>query len=145
MSSFKGIVLGICAASLVLGAVYILKPVGAAEKSIRFTFALIFLCITVIPSFKLLKKDFSHFTVNIQKNSDKSEEKLTEFYAEYLCNTVLSENGYAFEKIEIFTDKNNDSGIFIKNIRVISDGDAKGITDCILSVVEAGGVEVINE
>ncbi len=145
MSEIKGIILGLCAASLVLGAVYMLRPKSNVEKSIRFAFAVVFLSITVVSGAGILKKDIKIADINVNADFISTAEELTRVQAEYLAEQVLLENGCEFQKISVLTDKSVDGGIFIKRVTVISRYNPEEIRQSILSVIETDGVEVINE
>lgn len=146
MSSIKGIVLGLCAASLVLGATYMLRPTRAAtEKSIRFAFAVIFLSIMVVSVSTLVKKDFSFNSMQSEGMHLDSAEGIIQVQAEYLSSEVLRQQGIDFKKISVLTDKSESGDIFIKRITVVSGEDPQSIRKHITRVIETNGVEVRNE
>lgn len=146
MSSIKGIVLGLCAASLVLGATYMLRPTKAAtEKSIRFAFAVIFLSIMVVSVASLVKKDFSFDKVRTSEEYLDSAAGVIRAQAEFLSGEVLRQQGINFKKISVLTDKSESGDIFIKRITVVSGEDPKSIRKHITRVIETDGVEVRNE
>ncbi len=146
MSSIKGIVLGLCAASLVLGATYMLRPTRAAtEKSIRFAFAVIFLSIMVVSVSTLVKKDFSFNSMQSESMHLDSAEGIIQVQAEYLSSEVLRQQGIDFKKISVLTDKSESGDIFIKRITVVSGEDPQSIRKHITRVIETNGVEVRNE
>ena len=146
MSSVKGVVLGICAASLVLGAVYMLRPSGTVtEKSIRFAFAVIFLSVTVISVSALFKKEFRPGSLAADNTYIESAAEIVSAQAEYLTGEILQENNIEFKKISVLTDKTENGDIFIKRITVVSGEDFEKVREYITSVIETNGVEVIDE
>lgn len=146
MSSVKGVVLGICAASLVLGAVYMLRPSGAVtEKSIRFAFAVIFLSVTVLSVSALFKKEFRPGSLAADNTYIESAAEIVSAQAEYLTGEILQENNIEFKKISVLTDKTENGDIFIKRITVVSGEDFEKVREYITAVIETNGVEVIDE
>jgi hypothetical protein len=146
MSSVKGVVLGVCAASLVLGAVYMLRPSGAVtEKSIRFAFAVIFLSVTVLSVSALFKKEFRQESLAADNTYIESAAEIVSAQAEYLTGEILQENNIEFKKISVLTDKTENGDIFIKRITVVSGEDFEKVREYITSVIETNGVEVIDE
>lgn len=145
MSGIKGIILGFCAASLALGAIYMLRPKGAVEKSIRLAFAVIFLCITVMSVAGIFEKDIKVSIESASADFTTTAQRLTEIQAAELCRSLLSEKGFNFTEIKVYTDNLEDGSIFIKRITVTSRDNPEEIKKCILSAVLTNGVEVINE
>lgn len=145
MDDFKSIILGLCIASVGLGIIYMLKPAKTLEKSIRFSFAVVFLCITVICIASFLKVDFKEISVNAADYSKNAEEKILCLQARHLSEQILKSNSLDFKEIEIFTDKTDNGDIIIKRITVKSEAEPKLIRDSITAVIETCGVEVINE
>ncbi len=146
MESIKGIILGFCAVSLVLGALYMLRAEkSATEKSVRFAFAVIFLCVTVLSVAKIagLKNEIPTF----ERNKEYTH-TYTAMYTESVKQVVsaaLYDHGIKFKEISVITDKTDVGDIFIKRITVAAVGEAERIKSCILSVIETNEVEVINE
>lgn len=146
MESIKGIILGFCTASLVLGLLYMLRAEKTAtEKSVRFAFAVIFLSITVLSIAKILglSRHLPTFSSSYEYNHT-----YTDVYAysvEQVAAAALGDGGINFKEISVQTDKNDGGDIFIKRITVVSGGNAEKIKGCIFSVIETNEVEVINE
>lgn len=145
MKTFSQVILGFSAASLILGAVYMLRPSGKMEKSVKFAFSVIFLSV-IIAAFAGLLKINTPFSVKAS-SADLTEtaEAVTKYRAEYLCEALLKENGINFNKILVNTDISADGSIGIKRVTVFTNNTQNGIKELILSAVMAREVEVINE
>lgn len=146
MEEIKGVVLGFCAASLVLGAVYMLRAEKTAtEKSVRFAFAIIFLCITVLSVAKITGVKINTKQVFNNKEYMSGYAELYSSSAKLVAEAALFDSGIDFEKISVLADKSESGSIFIKRVTVQSPQNPEKIKACILSVIETNEVEVINE
>lgn len=146
MESIKGIILGFCTVSLVLGMLYMLRAEKTVtEKSVRFAFAVIFLSVTVMSVAKILGICGELPTL---PSSGEYNNTLTDTYAysaKQVAAAALTDSGINFEEISVHTDKTDTGDIFIKRITVVSDAAAQKIKGCLFSVIETNEVEVINE
>ena len=145
MNEFKSVILGICIASIGLGAMYMLKPEGATAKAVRFAFAVIFLTLTVTLVVSLFVKG-DRLLPSLSSDTELlSYESIARLEAEQLAAEVLKEKGIKYEKIEIFTNKEDSGSISIKRITVKTNENPEYVRDSITAVIKADGVEVINE
>ena len=145
MNEFKAVILGICIASVSLGAMYMLRPSGNTEKTVRFGFAVIFLTLTLslfISFFTGGTKILPTYAVSPDLSA---AEKITKISAKQIVAEVLRDKGLEFKEIEIFTNIEESGGISIKRITVETDENAERVIDSINAVIKSGGVEVINE
>lgn len=145
MNEFKSVILGICIASVGLGAMYMLRPEGATVKAVRFAFAVIFLTLTVTLIVSLFAKGERLLPSLSGSYEFISAEAIAKIEAEQLTREVLKEKGIKYDKIEIFTNKDDGGGISIKRITVKTSENPEYIRDSITAVIKADGVEVINE
>lgn len=145
MSEIKSVILGLCIASISLGSMYMLRPSGATEKSVRLSFAVIFLSLLVVSLSNLLKTDFNGIKFTFNSFSNDYSENIVSTQAEFLCQEILKEKGIDFKGIEIFTDKTEDGSISIKRITVESTAEPDAIKNSIAAVIATDGVEVIND
>lgn len=145
MNDFKAVILGICIASVCLGAMYMLKPKGNMEKSVRFGFAVIFLTLTISLFVSLFKGGGKAVPTYALSPDYSVSEKITEISARQIVAEVLRENGLKFEEIKIFTNIEESGGISIKRITVKTSENAEKVIGSINAVIKSDGVEVINE
>lgn len=145
MSEFESVILGLCIASVSLGAMYMLRPVGAAEKSVRLSFAVIFLSLLVVSAASLVSTDFGDLKISAESPASDYSENIVAAEAQYLCSQILNDKGIEFSEIKIFTDKTEDGGISIKRIAVESAAEPDTIRQSITAVIATDGVEVIND
>lgn len=135
------IVMGLSSAAIFIGAMFMLSPTGNTSKSVRYVFTLVFLCVSVSLFLRIGKVnidfDFSDKSVNYN-----TAQKLTESQAERICEAALKDNNISFDKISVSTDINENDGIFISNIKVISNHDAAAIKNIINQVVQTKEVTV---
>lgn len=145
MKTILRLVLAFSSCSILLGAVYMLRPKGNTEKSIKLVFSVIFLS-AIVMGFKGVKNAEINFTVSDSQNKIIAvSSTVTKTQAEYLTTQILKQNGHDFNKISVITDIAEDNSIFIKRITVFTNNSGAGIKESILSVINACEVEVINE
>ena len=145
MNEFKSVILGICIASVSLGAMYMLKPDGNTAKTVRFGFAVIFLTLTLSIFISLFgKSDRLLPTLSITPDYSAAE-KITAIEARQIAAQVLEEKGIKFKEIDVLTNKDEAHGISIKRITVKTDETAEQVRQSISAVIKTDGVEVINE
>lgn len=145
MKTILRLVLAFSSSSVLLGAVYMLRPKGNTEKSIKLVFSVIFLSVIVM-GFRGANGAEINFTVaNSQDKIIAVSSNVTKTQAEYLTTQILKQNGYDFNKISVITDIAEDNSIFIKRITVFTNNSDAGIKQSILSAINACEVEVINE
>ncbi len=145
MSELKSVILGLCIASVSLGVMYMLKPAGATDKSVRLSFAVIFLSLLVFSAARLLKMDFNGIKISTDTAATYTAESIVSVRAHYLCEEILKEKGLSFGEINIFTDKTENGSISIKRITVESTEEPEVIRQSITAVIATDGVEVIND
>lgn len=145
MNEFKAVILGICIASVSLGAMYMLKPSGNMEKTVRFGFAVIFLTLTLSLFISLFGGGNKLMPASAPSPDYSATERITKISARQIVAEVLAEKGLKFKEIEIFTNIDESGGISIKRITVKTDENAERVIGSINAVINSGGVEVINE
>ncbi len=141
MGVFAQFVLGISAAAIFIGALFMILPGGAMQKSVRYVCSLVFICVCVTAFLKLGRVEFK---VNSEKYEvDMSRAiSLTNTQAQYICAAVLESADIKYEKISVNTDKDEQNSIFINSITVYSSADAKLIERTIRQSMEVKTVKV---
>lgn len=134
MTYITQIVMGLSAAAIFIGAMFMLSPSGNMHKSVRYIFTLVFLCACVSLFLKTGKVDFKSFSSE-RKIDYTSALKLTETQAERICAAALNDNNISFNKISVITDINESSGIFISNVFIRSDANPDQIKKIIKQTV----------
>ena len=123
MSQITQMVMGLSAAAIFIGAMFMLAPTGNMHKSVRYVFTLVFLCVCITIFLKLGKFNFDKFSVT--QNTDYTvAQNLTKIQAEQICAAALPDNNISFNKISVITDNNEVGGIFISNVIIESDENA---------------------
>ncbi len=145
MSEIKSVILGLCIASVSLGAMYMLRPVGVTEKSVRLSFAVIFLSLLTVSVATLLHTDFDEVKINVDNTGTSYSEKIISAEAKFVCEEILKEKDIKFNEIKVFTDKTDSGSISIKRITVESEAEPELIKQSITAVIATDGVEVIND
>ena len=139
MNFFSSVVAAFCAASIFIGALYLICPEGVMSKPVKYALEVVFL-ISVITVAGIISKnhDFSAFS----KPYTKTDSSPLETYAfEYAVKSALNDADIDFKKIAVVTDKTEDGSIVIIKVIVVSDCEKDKIAK-LLGEIE---VEVINE
>ena len=143
MKWFASFITAICAASVCLGALYIICPKGKMEKSVKYIFSLCFLLIIIAAAGMTVKKaDFS-FTSSYKNTIESKEIEIAA--AKYTYGLALKNAGIDFSQILVYTDNLSDGSISISKVIVYSDCDRQRIIAAFGNAAENFEVEVINE
>lgn len=145
MNEFSSVILGICIASVGLGAMYMLRPEGATAKAVRFAFAVIFLTLTITLMVSLFAKGERLLPTLSNNNEHINYDGIAKVEAKTLAAEVLKEKGIKYSEIKIFTNNEADGSISIKRITVKTNENPDYVREAITAVIKADGVEVINE
>lgn len=143
MNWLNSIILSVCAASVCIGALYIICPTGKISKSVRYTFSLCFLLILISSVGITIKK--SDLSFDIAKTGEINTEEIDIAAAEYTYGLALKNAGINFSKIEVLTDNSNGDSIVISRLVIYSDNDRQRILSALGSATENFEVVVINE
>ncbi len=127
-----------CAVAVMSAALGILSG-GALEKCMGYILSLILLTSVVMAI------GSADFKFSLQRNESKindSEESLavSEYQAEYLTQSILTEKGIEFNEVTAKATKNDDGGIIISEIRIKGVTPSEEITDMI---TESGITETV--
>ena len=141
MKSISQIVMGISASAIFIGALFILSPSGNTNKSVRYVFALAFLC-SCVAMFSGVSGFKFDLTPKNKTPDYTTAANLTEHQAEYICAAALRDKNISFDKISVSTDIDEKTGIFISNIEVYSSVDEELIKKIINETVETKEVTV---
>ncbi len=130
---------GFCAAAVFLGFLSMLSPEGAMKKSVKYGFAITFLCVCVTLfmglngiSFKYEQKTGSQINTS---------NTLAEKQVEYICAAALTDNKIPFSEIK--ANIKEADGIYINEITVYSDFDKEKTEAVIKNTLEVKEVEII--
>lgn len=130
---------GFCAAAVFLGFLSMLSPEGTMKKSVKYGFAVTFLCVCVTLFMGLNGISF--------KNEKRTESKistsntLAEKQVEYICAAALTDNKIPFSEIK--ANIKEAEGIYINEITVYSDFDKEKTEAVIKNTLEVKEVEII--
>ncbi len=141
MNVFSQFILGISAAAVLIGALFMILPSGSMQKSVKYAFSLTFICICATAFLTLGKINFD-FKVSSSAPDTANAQALTTAMAQQICGAVLKEKAITYEKIYVNTDKDETDSIFINSVTVYSSGDAALIEQAIRNAVEVKTVTV---
>ncbi len=145
MSALREALTGFCAACLGLGALLLLAPSGRLEKSLRYLFALLLLCLLASPLRAAVRLPSVSFSAGAQTGEQQSALcALAAAQAEYLARAVLAEAGVYPEKITVKTDISPQGDIGISSIAVTG-GDVETIRRLLQEALAVNEVEVFDE
>lgn len=123
MGNLKVWILSICISSVVGGIFYVLVPDGSLGKTVKVVITVFLLSCVILP-FSRNKIDFSVDDFSIDTENKYSEilqnnitDKMKEIITENI-SSILKKRKCEFETIEITTDKNENSDIYIKEITI---------------------------
>lgn len=143
MNYLASFLTAVCAASVFIGALYILCPEGNMSKTVAYALGLVFiLSVTAASGITVKSVDIS--LPETEYSVDDSEESLVAA-AEYVYSYALKSEGIDFSEIEVFTNKSEDGSISISKVRILSSEDRGKIIAALGSTAEALEVEIINE
>ena len=124
MDNIKMWILSICISSIVGGVFYIIVPDGSLGKTVKVVITVFLLSCVILP-FSGNKIDFTVDDFDIDTNNKYSEilknnitDKMKEIITENI-SSVLKKRKYDYRSIEINTDKNENSDIYIKEIIIV--------------------------
>lgn len=132
-----------CASCVFIGALYMLCPDGAMNRSIKYIFALVFILLVVsaaLPFSKGIDIDFEEFS---QENIQTDE--LDGYTAWYTYALALEKAGIDFKEIEVCTDKTEEGGIYISKVIIYSECERSKILKALGMEYGNIEVEIINE
>lgn len=132
-----------CASSVFIGAIYMISPDGAINRSVKYIFACVFILMVVssaIPLSNGIEFDFKEFESESIQTANIDEQTVWYTYA-----IALQKAGINFEEIEVCTDKNEKDGIYISKVIIYSECE-KSLIEKALGVEYSNiEVEIINE
>ena len=132
-----------CAASILIGCLYIICPEGKLSKPIKYVFSLLFVVIIIscskIPLFDT-KIDFTTPDINTSTYED-----LQISSAKYVYAYTLRSQKINFSEITVCTDKLEDGSIVISKVIIFSDCEKEKIINALGWLLETREVEIINE
>lgn len=142
MSHISTFLISFCAAAVFIGALYMLCPDGAMNKSIKYIMSLIFLLSVIsVAGITVKNADINiDFTVP-ETNATDLEIK----NAEFVYGLALRNAGIEFSEIEIFTNKAEDGSIIINKVIVHSGCERQKIADALSEATKNIEVEVAND
>ena len=132
-----------CAASIFIGALYIICPTGEMNKSIKYVLSLAFL-LTVVTAAGITIKS-NDFDLKIPETDFSQSDKLDVAAAEYVYSYALNAAGINFSKITVCTDNSEDGSIVISKVIICSDCEKTRILQALGEAAMNFEVEIINE
>lgn len=140
--AFSAFITAFCAASIIIGALYLLCPDGAMSKPVKYLFSLIFI-LAVIGAAAGLKNMSVSF--DAEPASVELSDNMKVAAAEYTYRYALTQAGINFTQITVCTDKSEDGSIIINKVIVYSDCEEQRIREALGVAAQNYKVEVINE
>lgn len=143
MSFLSSFATAFCASSVFVGALYMLCPDGAINRSVKYILACVFILLVVsaaIPFGDEIDIDFNSYN---QENLD--TEQLEKSTAWYTYAIALQNADIDFEEIEVCTDKNGDGSIYISKVIIYSECEKSLIEKTLGAEYSNIEVEIINE
>lgn len=141
MSGFTSFLIGFCGASVLIGMIYLLCPEGTMSSSVRYVFALCFLCSVLCGITGIRGNAFPQ--IDVSANSGYVTEESVAACAEQTFAEALRTQNIDFRKIKVITDKTDNGGISIIRVNVYSTAPEGDILRVISS--EDYEVRVIND
>lgn len=140
MNGFSTFIASFCGSSVIIGLLYILVP-EKYSKIIKFLFGLIFI-FSVLSAF--LKIESIDFPKAENYYIEQSKDDLLIEQARLTYEKVLDDANINFSKLQVCTNKQNDS-IIISKVIIYSAEEKGKILNALGSLSEAFEVEIINE
>ena len=140
--AFSSFVTAFCAASVIIGALFLLCPDGGLSKPVKYLFSLVFILAVVGAAASLKNVQFSFPS---SAESAPISDDMSIAAAEYAYAHALHRAGINFHKITVCTDKTQDGSISITKVIVYSDCGESEIRGALGVAAENYKVEVINE
>lgn len=143
MNYIGSFIIAFCAASVIIGALYMLCPDGAMAKSVKYLLSLVFLIIIISAAGINLRKADINIDFSALPNTDSTT--LQTASAEYVYSYTLKSAGIEFKEIKIFTDKAEDESISINKVIIYSECERETVLEALGEAAKNIEVEVINE
>lgn len=143
MSYVSSFLVSFCAAAVFIGALYMLCPDGAMNKSIKYLLSLVFLLSVISVAGITVKNAGPDISFSPPEASNTAELELSS--ARYVYSYALSSSGIEFSEIEIFTDKTEDGSISINKVIIHSGCERQKIIDALGEATKNIEVEVIDD
>lgn len=143
MSWLNSFLTSVCAAMILIGALYLISPDGSMAKPVRYVLSLCFLAIIV--SFAPLGAARFDFDYKAEQFSGKSEAELITDAAVYVYKQALTAAGINFNEITVCTDKSENGSISITKILIYSNEADYKIREALADAAKNYEVVVINE
>ena len=125
MSSFFDFITVFCSAAMLFGGIFLLKPSGSTAKSVKYVFALIFICIVISA---LLNIKVDEFLVDTEKAQEGiNTTALSNDFVKLTFEEVLRAENINFNKITVCTNKTENGSITISKVMVYSSDSAEKI------------------
>ncbi len=142
MEALKQILVGFSAAAIFIGALTQLYPSGNMQKSVKYAFSLLFLCICVTFFVTALKIDIK---VDLPSTDSVSADvtAAADVQAQFLCETLLEENRIDYKKVIVNTNIDEYGSIYINSITVYTECEEDKVREIFEKMVDAKRVTVV--
>lgn len=131
MSGFLSFVTGFCSVCILIGMLYMLVPEGTMSNSVKYVFALCFMCCILSGTVGISKINVTDLNLGVQQSY--VTENMAARTAEQIFSHALRSKNIDFTKIRVITDKTDGGGISIIKVTVYSSATAEDIYSVISS------------
>lgn len=132
-----------CASAVFIGALYMICPEGAINKTVKFVLGLAFLLSVIAASGISLNK--TDIYVEIPKTETADSDTLDIAVAKYVYSYTLKNSGIDFSEITVCTDKSADGSIYISKVIIKSQENREKILNALGEAGKNIEVEIKNE
>lgn len=143
MSYFSSLLTAICAACILIGALYMLCPDGTMKKSVSYILGLVFLLSVISAAGITVRK--GDIDMSLPKTSQVDNTASLTVSAEYVYSSALKAAGIDFEEITVCTNKSENGSISISKVLIRSDCEKHRILEALGEAAKNFEVEVTNE
>ena len=144
MNGWHSALTALCAGMILIGALHILTPGGAMEKSVKGVLSTVFL-LSVLTACLPAFRGFST-QIGAKREEAKAEnQSLMETNAEYVVMEVLKKADIPFSKITVRTDKSDDGSISISKVIIVTDCEPQTVRAALSGIDESQEVVITHE
>lgn len=143
MNIITSLLTAFCASAVFIGALYMICPDGAMNKTVKFVLGLVFLLSVIAASGITLSQADISFEIPKQEAADTAA--LDTAAAEYVYSYALKNSGIDFSEITVCTDKSADGSIYISKVIIKSEENREKILSALGEAAKNIEVEIKNE
>lgn len=143
MNFFSSFASAFCAACVFIGALYMLCPDGAMQKSVKYIFVLVFI-LSVVSAAGIAAGRWEWEPVQYTA-ADTDTDAMLMASAEFVYSELLRSAGIDFSKITVCTDKTDSDSISISKVIICSDCESDRIMAALGDAAKNTEVEIVND